>query len=163
MGIRFLVLGLTLAIISLLAGWWRADLAASQVPSIHDEWAGMSGSDISPQQYSVIALRMKASTIFPVSREEAKRLEQEAGSATTVIEGVPAFPPIVGASVLNGVPHIHLLLEDSTFVKATSGDKLESGWQIISVDLKRVNAVYGDEEHEFLVTNYDVKPAGDEK
>ena len=158
---RLLILGVSLAVISLLAGWWRADLSASEVPFNNDKWDALAGT-IDPTHYSKIAENLQGSDIFPISRAEATRLEQQAGVETKVIEGVPPFPSIVGASVLNGVPHIHLLLTDKSLLKAKSGDELESGWELISVDLKRVNAVYDEEEHEFSVTNYDVKPAGGE-
>jgi len=159
MRVRSLICVLSLAGVSLFAGWWQAGFSVSQRSSDNDQWGEIAGVNMNAEDYAKLATMMRQSAMFPISRAEAKRLEElDADSEDNMIEGVPQFPDIIAASVLDGVPHIHLLLSDKTLVKAKSGDELESGWTLKSVDLRQVSAVYGDTEREFWVSNSDRDP-----
>ena len=149
------------ALISMTAGWMRAGFSTSNVLGDVDNWEQLNESQGKAIDYAVISRRLKSSDIFPISREEAKAIETRAEFEQGDEEKTVAlFPKILGASVLNGVPHVHLLLPENTLLKAKSGDVLENGWELKSVDLRRVIAVYDNEEQEFSVTDYDIQSVG---
>lgn len=149
---------------ALLIGWWLAGVNIAKTGDVIDPWDSFKIANIEAGEFNAITERLKRSDIFPLSREEANIAEAASKIAVISSEpGLPAFPTIVGSSVLNGEPHIHLLLADDSFLKARSGDSLESGWKLKTVDLKRVLAVYGEDEREFFVTNYDRQSESDTK
>jgi len=160
----WVIISFVFAVLSLMAGWWFAGLSASQKPDTRDQWGDLKGAEFVSEYYAKTAQMLHASDIFPISRAEADRRDAiEAQGAADVVKDVPKFPTIIGASILNNVPHIHLQLQDKSLLKAKSGDTLESGWQLISVDLQRVSAVYGEETQDFWVTDYDVKASSDKE
>lgn len=159
---KYLITGLILLALSLGAGWWRASFAVSQKVESTNQWDELQGVNIDQARYSEIAKALHSADMFPMSAEEEKiKAEIKASGEVEALEDVPKFPSIIGASVLNGVPHVHLLLKDKSLLKVKAGDELDSGWQLKIVDLQRVRAVYGEDEKEFWVTDYDIKAAKD--
>jgi len=152
----FIIVGL--AALSLIAGWWQAELARYTMPQEIDRWDLDFSVEIDSKKYTEVASVLHTSDIFPISKEEREsRAELKASDEEFDSDLGREFPMIVGASVLNGVPHIHLRLENETIVTVKSGDELESGWKLLSVGLDQVNAEYNEEKHDFWVTNYNLK------
>ena len=136
----------------LILGWFRADVGQPDAVSLEDEWTSLERTDIEAGRYAQLTRRLSSSRFF------ARSFDTEADTNEFLdAEGnklAPPFPKIVGASRLNGVPHVHLLLPDNTFVKGKSGDILANGWELLLVDSERVTAVYEGQEKEFLVADY---------
>lgn len=159
MKLKHIFITLLLSALCLVTGWWRAEFARAEMTPEIDQWRLLSNAEIDTKRYAEVVKTMHGTDIFPLSREETLRLEElKLSGALEEQAGRPVFPTIVGASVLNGVPHVHLRIEDNTFTKAKTGDVLESGWELLSVDLNQINAGFDGETYEFWVTNYDVKP-----
>ena len=72
----------------------------------------------------------------------------------------PPFPVIVAAAIVDGAPHVYLRLGGGKIISAASGFVLESGWELKTVDLTRVLAVYDGQEQEFKITNYEEREGG---
>ncbi|HFB55300.1 MAG TPA: hypothetical protein ENJ46_05195 [Hellea balneolensis] len=120
-----------------------------------DEWQVVQMPGASTEYFNAMVQRIMASGILPVSREKLQRQAALAAQNTDVLEtGIPKFPEIIGASDIDGIPKVHLRLKGNRIISATSGDVLETGWQLKTVDLERVIAVYEGEEQTFSVTNY---------
>jgi len=158
MKLKHIFITLGLSALCLATGWWRAELAGAEMTPQADQWQLLTNTEISSNRYQAVLKTLHASDIFPISREEIKRMEElKLSGALEAQVGQPVFPTIVGASILNGVPHVHLRLEDESFTKAKTGDVLENGWELLSVGLEQINAAFDGESHDFWVTNYDVK------
>lgn len=154
---RLLPLAGLLLVLSVVLGWVRSDVDSAGSAQGVDAWAKNAATLHSPVQYDELTARLKASGLFPMSQKRIDaRIARQNGGTGGGIAGVdaPPFPAIIAASIINGMPRIHLRLGDGNIIAAVSGDTLESGWQLKTVDLSRVLAVYDGEEQEFKVTNY---------
>lgn len=158
-------------ILSGVVGWWRAGVNAADVPLDRDMWAQFNVTELGGQEYAAIATRLKASDIFPLSREETAAVANASVAQTQAVEeGLPPFPKIISAFAPDGVPSVTLLLADNSMQTVVSGDSVEPGWELKLVDSQRVIAVYEGEEREFPVINYgrgtapeDTDAVGDEE
>lgn len=152
----FQVIGVVF-VLSALMGWLRAGLAPVDGSNLSDSWRNGEVEEAS-DTYTILNARLKATGLFPISEERAEELADEERAKTEQFEvndGVtPPFPKIEGASIVDGLPQVHLRLEDGQIISAGRGETLESGWTLKMVDLDRVIAVYDGQEHEFKVIDY---------
>lgn len=164
---RFLpIIGLAL-IVSAAWGWLRANTDHDARIQRGDAWARNAAVLNAQPDFADITARLKASGLFPMSKKRIDALEQQSNGANSNGGGIaggaaPVFPTIIVASVVDGVAKVHLRLADGTIISAASGDTLESGWRLKTVDLNRVIAVYDEEEQEFKVTNYKERESDDD-
>jgi hypothetical protein len=120
-----------------------------------DEWQAAQKSGISAEYFAQVTQRIIASELLPVSRDKLQQQAALAAQNTDNVEtGMPKFPTILAVSQNDGIPKVHLRLADNSIISATNGDVLETGWQLKTVDLERVIAVYEGEERTFNIANY---------
>lgn len=144
-------------------GWLKASDLSMVDSEPADSWSNLVRTNVTHTDYSSIARKIRISGILPTGDE--KDIEQRrvgTGLGEVVDNDVPDFPQIVAIAIIDGVPQVTLFNDDKTVLSTRSGDKLESGWEILKVDLKNVVASFDGEQHEFSVLSYDPFERGDE-
>jgi len=145
---NFILMGLALIIAAIL-GWLSVNSGASAARGITDPWPAEPLA-AEPVPINDIRNRLNSSALFPKS-DTAQ--DQNLGPDGKPIDGkgsgpqnAPPFPDIRGVSILDGQPHVTLELADGQIKTIAEGETLTSGWQLKSVDPKRIIAAYKDEE-----------------
>lgn len=153
------VFGAVLAICAII-GWFRSGLAPATGAQMRDAWVhGDGGAE--KVQYLKVAKRLKKTGLFPASKRLGVGEAAGGGIKGSNGKGAPApFPVIVAAAIVDGAPHVYLRLAGGKIIPAASGFVLESGWELKTVDLTRVLAVYDGQEQEFKITNYEEREGG---
>lgn len=139
-------------IFGLCLGWLRADAGQADAVSLEDEWTSLERTEIEDGRYAQLTRRLASSRFFARSFDDGADTTEFLDADGNKL--APPFPKIIGASRLNGVPHVHLQLPDNSLAKGKSGDILASGWELLLVDSERVTAVYEGQEKEFLIADY---------
>ena len=156
---RFAPLIVLLLCASAVLGWLRAGISAGARAAEPDSWAQLQLGAPSDARFKEMSLQLKRSAFFPESPAELIAAEEaqkaKAGSADVDLpSGAPPFPQIIGASYLNNRRYIHLKMPKNSVAKLQQGDVLDSGWEIKTVDRRRVIAVFDDEEIEIPIISY---------
>jgi len=68
--------------------------------------------------------------------------------------GTSAGPKIGGAKTVRNVRHVSLIGEDNVIQTVKAGDVLDSGWEIKSINRKRVIAVFDGQELDIPINSY---------
>ncbi len=149
---RFIPLIFALLIASAALGWMRAGTSAGTRAADVDGWNALNYAPLSRASYAKMAARLKSAQLLPLSRIEEKILANGGGPNTAVLgsKNTPPFPRILGYSL----PHVLTEGPDKTTLKFKKGDVLDSGWEIKTVDRKRVIAVFDGEDFEFPIIAY---------
>lgn len=153
---RFIPLVILLLIASASLGWFRAGTIAGPRAAEVDGWDALQHGQPSDADYKAMAAKFKQSALLPLTT----RLEIENAANAAALQtaagplAAPPFPQIVGSSRINNARVIHVILADNTLTKLRQGEVLESGWEIKTVDRKRVIAVFDGEELEIPIIAY---------
>ncbi|MGB0906117.1 MAG: hypothetical protein ACPGVT_01390 [Maricaulaceae bacterium] len=153
---RNLFLATGLVGFSFVLGWARAGINAGPQEPDMLEWVNPAASVININTYKEMGERIRATQLFPISAQQARQAALRASQETQVVDvpGPPLFPEIVGFSVVDKVPYVHLLLREGGLMKATEGQSLKNGWFIKSIDRKNVIARYDDKDEKFPIIKY---------
>jgi len=156
MRMRTVTIILGLFALSGFIGWQMAGDASLDSQSRSDDWDSLVQQATSHPNYRVISDQIKASGLLPPDKDKegqtyASNGQFQLGSS----KRVPKFPPILATAIVDGVPQVTLSMEDESISTRRRGDVLESGWEIMEVDLTLVVASFDDESHEFPVLSYD--------
>ncbi|MBL4591754.1 MAG: hypothetical protein JKY96_07320 [Phycisphaerales bacterium] len=150
---RFMRIFAFVLVVSVFIGWLRAGLVVVDSARAATAWPyGETLSEVS-DPYAALVARVKASGFFPLS--PLRLAERQTPGQQDNDEGIPPFPKIVAASIVDGMPRVYLRSKDGIVKAAGGGETLESGWQLKTVDLHRVIAVYDGQESEFQITKYE--------
>ncbi len=143
-----------ICLMSVAAGWLTARIKSEGSAQLKDNWErAIDGLDVT-RDYDMLEARLKETGFFPLSTTRSAEQDRLRAEAELRAAETPKFPDIIGSSIINGKPRVHLRIAEDEIVTVQSGGVLESGWQLKMVDYDRILAVYGDEEQEFKVTNY---------
>ena len=147
----------TLAAIAtgVIAGWSQSHTKHADV-SDNDVWQTFETSIVGQKDIAETVRNIKTSGIirkFPTREEEQKADVIEAEK-----DGLPPLPEIIGTSVVNGIPQVHIKMPDAPPISLVQGDTLESGWLVETVNLNGIILKYEDVEQSVLVKDYDLTP-----
>jgi hypothetical protein len=136
-------------------GWLLSDINVSEV-SDNDVWHSFEASLETQKTISETADIIKSSGII---RKFSTRTELQAGDAEGVEQdGAPPLPKIIGTSVVNGTPQVHLKMLEGPPIALIQGESLENGWLLKTINLKGAIFQYEDTERSVLLREYDLTP-----
>jgi len=146
---RALLLMSLALIIAAIFGWLSVSGGASNARDIRDPWP--SGAiTAEPASINDMRDRLNNSALFPKpDAAQGQALGPDGkplSGGSSGPQNAPPFPNIRGVSILDGQPHVTLELADGEIKTIAEGETLPSGWQLKSVDPKRIIAAYEDEE-----------------
>lgn len=140
-------------------GWFQSSVSQSPVTRGADVWPTDMGSQSSDVNVQTLRNILKGSGMFPAGRTSVTGPQGQAGEHGEGVQPqapiAPPFPTIIAASKVNGVHQVHLRTAAQKTVYAVAGDRLESGWMIKTVDPGYITAVFGEDEKEFKIRNYE--------
>ncbi len=150
-------LAVALSALAFSLGWYKSSVDVGAVPDLNDNWS--DGAYVNrPQTASVYAALLSginSNQILPLSAEEAAAIASGTGQGGDVDPSdpsyVPPFPEIVSVSAINGETRVHLRLDDETVQYAIEGERLDSGWQLKTVDLTHIVAVFDEGERRIAI------------
>jgi len=151
---RVLPLIILACAVSAALGWMRAGTSAGvQTPTV-DGWDALQYKPPTKREYRAIAAQLKASSLLPLSLIEERRGSAPAAAAVETAGALPNFPKIGGAKTVRNVRHVSLIGEDNVIQTVKAGDVLDSGWEIKSINRKRVIAVFDGQELDIPINSY---------
>jgi len=147
--------GFALAAVAIgaIAGWNLSHTKHTDA-SDNDAWQSFETSLTKQKDISEIARQIKTSGIIRKFRSGEE--EEKADVIEAEKDGVPPLPEIIGTSVVNGIPQVHIKMPDAPPISLVQGDSLESGWFLETVNLKGIVLKYEDTEKSVWLKNYDL-------
>ncbi len=145
-----LIYGFSAAVLGAVLGLFRLNVDKISPPTDERVWESLNVSDQKMTVPDTLNFLFESGLIY-----KSKNTDIDETVDPTTEDARPEFPAIRSYSVIDGIPHIHLVTEDAIGIIASEGDVLESGWVIKSLDAISVVAVYGDEEQTINITNYE--------
>ena len=140
-------------------GWLSAGTSAGPRSADVDNWEALLYRPVSPADYKAMATSLKQSALLPLSAKEVQAQAAAAAAAENTSSDVKTraakpFPKIIGHYRLNNKRYIQVRNADATVSKLQQGDVHDTGWEIKTVDRRRVIAVFDGEELEIPIIAY---------
>lgn len=135
-------------------GWVSGEIPDSQISQLNaDRWdvriATLSQTEKSFMGSAEFETFLTSGFIpIPVNSVESGRKEE-----IDRLEVSQAFPQIAGAAIVNGQGQVHIIT-DGQIQAMKAGDRLSSGWNILSVNMNQVIAERAGETSSFPVVDY---------
>lgn len=154
---KLIAVAVGLSALAFSLGWYKSSVDVGAVPDLNDNWS--DGAYVNRPQtastYATLLSAINANQILPMSAEDSAAAVSTAGQGGEVDPSdpsyVPPFPEIVSVSEINGETRVHLRLDDETVQYAVAGQRLDSGWQLKTVDLTHIVAVFDEEERHIAI------------
>mgnify|MGYP000285561588 CR=1 FL=1 len=141
-------------VLSALLGSFKAQTEIQSTRAPQDNWDSLQNTQTRAPNYSMTAINVKASGILPLTNSQIRAIDNSGTPQTQNTPTASPFPEIKSVFNTDGTLHVMLMLADNSLVAAKTGDTIETGWTIKSIDLTNVIAVFDEKEHEFAVINY---------
>ncbi len=145
-------------IIAAILGWVSTGRDNINQREIRDPWPNelTAAQNISVKD---VVSRLNTSALFPKLSPDSGDGSSALGPDGRPLNGsrqteAPPFPDIRGVSRLDGQPYVTLEFADGSVKTLAEGAQLSSGWQLKSVDPRRIIATYDDEEITRPVRDY---------
>ena len=138
-------------------GWLRAGTSAGPRAAEIDNWEALQYAPVSSAVYKAMAASLKQSALLPLTFQEVQaqeEAEKQDVAAQNTVGSAPPFPQIISSYRLNKTRYIQLLNADGTVSKLQQGDVHDTGWEIKTVDRRRIIAVFDGEELEIPIIAY---------